>query len=363
MTQTSSQDISKLDRNFALGTVEGDVRWIDAHDLAVEGMGWPGESQPFTRLPDRAQPLVREPVWNLSRHSAGVRVRFMTDASTLFARWHLRNPNLAMNHMPATGVSGLDLYTHTHLGWRWTSVAIPSKFPENDGVLAKDLDPVTPGGNRLCMVYLPLYNGLERLQFGIRPDAKISPAPRVNGHDRPIVFYGTSITQGGCASRAGMGYPEIVSRWLDVPHINLGFSGNGKMEPEMAQLLAELDPRVFVLDPLPNNPPPDVAARLGPLVRTIRAARPNTPIVLVESVNFQNAHAVAEKRNVVREKNLVAWNIYGQLKAEGLTNLHHVPGANLLGDDGEGTVDGIHPTDVGFLRIAQTLKNVLKSLV
>ena len=120
MTQTSSSDITRFDKNFAIGTVEGDVRWIDALDLAIEGLGWPSESQPYTRLPDRAEKAVRPAVWGLSRHSAGVRVRFMTNATNISARWTLRNPNLAMNHMPATGVSGLDLYTLTNTGWRWT---------------------------------------------------------------------------------------------------------------------------------------------------------------------------------------------------------------------------------------------------
>jgi lysophospholipase L1-like esterase len=178
-----------------------------------------------------------------------------------------------------------------------------------------------------------------------------------------VVVYGTSIVQGGCASRTGMAYPAIVGRKLDWPMINLGFSGNGKTEPEMAALLAELDPAVYVLDSLPNLRPAEVGERVEPFIRVLRKAHPTTPIVLVENVAYTNAEFVESRRRSYTEKNAALRKIYEKLIAEGDRNLHYIPTAELLGDDGEGTVDGTHPTDLGFLRMSEPLVRVLRPLL
>src|SRR5688500_7367704 len=140
---------------------------------------------------------------------------------------------------------------------------------------------------REYMLYLPLYNGIESLHVGLPPGATLSPAPaRPAGRDKPIVIYGTSVTQGGCASRPGMAYPAILGRRLDREVINLGFSGNGRMEIEVARLLAELDASAFVIDCLANMDAATIEERAEPLVRTLREARPRVPIVLLGNVPY-----------------------------------------------------------------------------
>ena len=193
---------------------------------------------------------MRKPVWNLTRDSTGLCVRFVTDSPTIEARWTLNKALLAMPHMPATGVSGLDLYAKADDGkWRWLAVGQPKVSPTNSVRLVTGL----PKGPREYLLYLPLYNGVSSVEIGIPKDRQIAKAePRPEALRKPIVFYGTSITQGGCASRPGMVHTAILGRQLNRPVINLGFSGNGKMEPELADLLAELDPAVYVLDCLPN---------------------------------------------------------------------------------------------------------------
>jgi lysophospholipase L1-like esterase len=210
-------------------------------------------------------------------------------------------------------------------------------------------------------LYLPLYNGTRQLQIGVPAGAELEPAPQEQ--QKPICVYGTSIVQGGCASRPGLAYPAIVGRMLNRATINLGFSGNGQAEPEVAALLAELDPAVYVLDCLPNLQGPQVLERLGPLVEIIRAARPGTPVILLENIVYQDAWLKAARLERQESSNAALQTVFRQLQEAGVTGLHYVQGEALLGDDGEGTVDGTHPNDLGFMRMAEALAPVVRPLL
>ncbi|HSW00757.1 MAG TPA: SGNH/GDSL hydrolase family protein [Sedimentisphaerales bacterium] len=320
--------------------------WYDGRLVLLEGRGWEETESHYDRLPAKAKLVVRAPVWDLSRDSAGLCLRFATDAAAIRVRWTLRNGSLAMPHMPATGVSGIDLYCRTDRG-RWT-------FVQNGRPAAISNEAsfrVPPGAE--CMLYLPLYNGLESIAIGV-PKGKTLSRPAETS-SRPIVFYGTSITQGGCASRPGMACTAIVGRMLDVPVINLGFSGNGKMEPEMADLLAELDPAVYVIDCLWNMRPEEVSERLAPFVKKLRAARSDTPILLAEDSSVSNTTPT--------QKGAILRRIYEDLKAEGILNLHFLSNRDMLGADGDGAVDGCHPNDVGMLRQATVFSKALSGIL
>ena len=177
---------------------------------------------------------------------------------------------------------------------------------------------------------------------------------------KPIVFYGTSIVQGGCAARPGMAYPAILGRRFDRPTLNLGFSGNALSEPEMAGFFAELDPAVYVLDPLPNMTPAMVAERLERFVLILRAAHPATPIVLVEHVEYAEGDFVESRRERYAGDNAQLREIYRRLVKAGQRKLFYVPATKLIGTDGEATVDGTHPTDLGFVRMADAIEPVLR---
>ena len=329
--------------------------WYNLAKLNVEGKGWQKTKSLYDRLPATAEHVVREPVWDLAQDSAGLRYRFVTDADSLRARWKLRKPSLAMPHMAATGVSGLDLYVRDGDQWHWLAVGRPEKPEINEATLVTGLK----RGGREFMLYLPLYNGVDSVEIGVPADAKFESAPDRYGSMKPVVFYGTSILQGGCAARPGMAYPSIIGRMLDTPTINLGFSGNGKMEPEIAKLLAELDPSAYVLDSLPNLNPAETAERLDPFVRTLRDAHPLTPIVFVENVTYSNAPYLDDRRAKANEVNALLRREYDKMATAGDKNLYYVPSSHLLGADGEDTVDGTHPTDLGFLRMAQGIAPVL----
>ena len=334
---------------------ETNLRWRDARELIIEGKGWPDTKDSYDRLPARAEKLVRQNVWNLGHDSAGMCIRFVTDATTISARWTLRRESLAMPHMPATGVSGLDLYVRGQGHWHWVGNGRPAKTIE-EKVLVKGLKPA----RRECLLYLPLYNGVQEVKIGVPQGAALEPAdPRPAGV-KPIVFYGTSILQGGCASRPGMAYPAILGRRLDWPTINLGFSGNALSEPELAQLLAELDPAVYVLDPLPNMTAETVAERYEHFVRILREAHPGTPIEMVENVEYADGKFVEARQKRFAASNAKLGEIHKRLTKAGQKKLFYVSAPSLLGNDGEATVDGTHPTDLGFVRMADAIEPALR---
>jgi hypothetical protein len=150
---------------------------------------------------------------------------------------------------------------------------------------------------------------------------------------------------------------------FNFPHINLGFSGNGKMEPELADLLAELDPSVYVLDCLPNMNAAEVTARVEPFVKKLRAAHPRTPIVLVEDRTYADSFLITGKRERNETSRAALKAAYDRLRKSGVKDLHHLKGAELLGDDGEGTVDSSHPNDLGFMRQAEAHAKVLRPIL
>ncbi|APZ92657.1 SGNH/GDSL hydrolase family protein [Fuerstiella marisgermanici] len=334
-----------------------EIKWHDVQEWGVEGRAFNDTEKYFDRLPGRAKGVVRDAVWGLSRHSSGMMVQFRTDATEIHAHYKVTFRNLAMAHMPATGVSGLDLYARDDDGtWKWVAVVRPNAQEMNVS-LVNGLRP----GLRDYAVYLPLYNGTEFLKIGVPTDHKFEPiAPR---KEKPIVFYGTSITHGACASRPGMPHPAILGRRLDRPTINLGFSGNGKLEKEVGQFLVEIDPAVYVLDCLPNMVAKEVTARTVPIVKQLRAAHPDVPIVLVEDRTYSYSwiKPSSQKRNDTSRAAFKAE--YQKLLDAGVGNLSYVDGDLLLNQDRDDTTDGSHPSDLGFYNHAQVLEPVLKKAI
>lgn len=336
---------------------EGEIDWYDVKDIGVEGKGWTDTKRYFDRLPSKAQGMVREAVWNLSRHSAGMCMRFVSDSTNIYVRYSLYLERLAMSHMPATGVSGLDLYGNDDQGIdRWVAVVRPDK-KEIETAIAKDLAP----GSRRYTLYLPLYNGVDSLEVGIpKGESFEALAPR---KEKPILFYGTSIMHGACASRPGMAFPAILGRRLRRPTINLGFSGNGRMEAEIAALLAEQDPCAYVIDCLPNMNETTVSKRTVPLVKKLREAHDQTPILLVEDRSFTNTPFFPQRKSHHQKSRAALKKAHAELTDAGIANLYYMDGNYLLGEDGEGATDGSHPSDLGMIRYADAYEPVLRSIL
>jgi hypothetical protein len=338
---------------------EDEIAWHDVTAWGVEGRAWADLERVrwFDRLPAKAEGKVTAAVWNLGRDSAGMMVRFKTDAAAIHARWELLDAGLGMPHMPPSGVSGLDLYARDDEGhWRWAAATRPS----DQKMEAKLLGGIAPG-EREYAVYLPLYNGVESLAIGVPAGAKFEGlAPR---REKPLVFYGTSITQGACASRPGMAHPAILGRWFDRPVINLGFSGNGKMHAEVGELMAEIEAAVYIIDCLPNMNADAVSQRTVPLVKQLRVARPDTPILLVEDRRFASDWLTPGKAAFHDANHAALRQAFEALQKEGVTGLHYLEGDRLLGDDAESTTDASHPNDLGFYRQAKAFESVLDDLL
>lgn len=335
--------------------IEDNVAWYDVTEWGVEGRILPDQERLrwFDRFPATAEQTVTPNVWGLSRDSAGMLVRFTTDSPVIHVDYVLRSERLAMPHMPATGVSGVDLYARDDEGrWRWVQVTRPTgKWVKTE--LISGLAP----GPREFAAYLPLYNGVESMRIGVQPSASFHGlVPR----DKPIVFYGTSITHGACASRPGMVHTAILGRKLDHPVVNLGFSGNGRMDLAVADFLVQVDAAMYVIDCLPNMQPAEVTAKCEPLVRRIRESKPDTPIVLVEDRRFTNSWITPAKEKFHDDNHAALRAAYDRLVADGVGGLYYIAGDLLYGDDTEGATDASHANDLGFMRQAEAFEPVLR---
>lgn len=357
--KTTAPDTAKMDPAMAAskaGAATENLAWHDVTTWGVEGRILTDQARLrwFDRLPASAQGKVTTNVWNLSRDSAGMMARFKTDATAIHVHYKLSKDRLGMPHMPATGVSGVDLYARNEAGeWRWVQCTKPDK-QEMRAEIIKDLAP----GWREYALYLPLYNGIESLEIGVPPGAKFEGlAPR----PRPIVFYGTSITHGASASRPGMVHTAILGRRFDWPVVNLGFSGNGRMDKEVGDYLVQIDAAVYVIDCLPNMNPAQVREKCVPLVQQLRTAKPGIPIVLVEDRRYTNEWITPQKKKFHDDNHAALREAYAALQQAGVKNLHYISGDALYGTDSEGATDASHASDLGFMRQADVMAPVLRA--
>lgn len=330
------------------------LKYVDASNFPVIGKGFTDTQTRYERLPARLEKETRGPVWSLSKNCSGQAIRFRSNSPVIAAKWEVTK-DVVMNHFTMTGIKGLDLYALKDGEWQFVNSARP-KDKVTDAVIIQNM----PEEEVEYMLYLPLYDGLVSLEIGVKANSEIK-APVVNSPQvgKPIVFYGTSITQGGCASRAGMSYTNILSRKLDREVINLGFSGNGKLDLEIAEAMSEIDASCFVMDCLPNVNVEDINDRYVKFLEIIRSKHPETPVIMVENILYPHMYFDQNVFNTIKSKNERINKIYKTLKKEGDKNLYYVQADNLIGDNQEATVDGVHLTDLGFLSYAENIYPVL----
>lgn len=309
-------------------------------NVVVDGL-FPGT---FCRIDPAALPRIpSEGVRTLAWHTAGGTVRFRVPGGRFFVRMMLRYGS-DMSHMPRSGSGGLDVYCGSGFGRTFCAALRPaSSGPE---LVAGEIR--LPAGEEEALLHLPLYDGVKNLELGF-PEGVTPQPPTPYRVEEPVVFYGSSITQGGCASRPGNAYPAMISRMLDCSFRNLGFSGNAKGEPEMADYIAGLRMSAFVYDYDHNAPDVPWLARTHlPFLQRILAAQPELPVVLVSKPDFHNGSPAVNnaRRDVILRSFL--WARENGYRAE------FVDGAALFSGplSGDCTVDGCHPNDLGFSRMA-----------
>lgn len=325
----------------------------------VQNQAFANEIDGYDRLPERAQEVVRGPVWYLSQNSAGLAIYFYTNSPTIEVRYTTTTRSYAMYHMPATGVSGVDMYRIDNQGNSDFCFGGYS-FGSQVEYKYKDLADVSSEHGFEYHLYLPLYNGVKQLEIGVQEGAEFKFIPA--SQERPVVLYGTSIAQGGCASRPSMAWGSILQRALDVPVINLGFSGNGRLESEVIDFINEIDARLFILDCIPNlTSHKDVEYRVENAVKQIRSKH-DEPILLIEHPGYSNEATNNERRDMIESSNAASRKAYEKLKKEGVDELYYISKADLECPP-ETMVDYTHLTDLGMKQQATVVERKVRKIL
>ncbi len=339
--------LEEIDPNLKAVPLEDGLSFTDVRHTAAHIHGLvEGE---YARLPASVRTLANDKLLHLQTNTSGGRIRFITDSSRLGIRIHLSDSD-GLPHMAYSGYAGIDCY----LGFGDKSRYLATRWPALGSSLLATEVPLT-GQKELVTLYLPLYDGILSLEIGLEPEASLL-APPAYSIEMPIVFYGSSITQGGCAGRPSNTYCALLSRWLDSDFRCLGFSGCAKGELWMADYIANLPMSCFVYDYDHNSPSPEYLHRTHrPFLETILSRNPNLPVEALSRPNPDLTGPDGECRKIIQET--CAW-----AKAQG-AQIWFVDGDTLLGTKGREncTVDGIHPNDLGFWRMARTVYPYLKT--
>lgn len=353
-----SDSVAKIDKNFRAVTIgkKQKVNFFNAFAKPCEVTGfpwWDGKNGPYRIPAGFTFKEVNRGVLTLAHHSSGGAVRFVTNSPFIALRAVYKRFS-DMNHMPRSGSGGFDLYSVDEKGNEvYVSTINPGRVNDKKPLvqLFKYRMP-NQKAPRLYTIYLPLYSGVKELEIGIAPDAQMLPPPPQK-ISKPILFYGSSITQGGCASRPANNYTTMLCRAVDAPQINLGFSGSAKGETAMAEAISKLDLTLFVMDYDYNAPN---AAHLlkthEKFFQIIRKAQPELPIIILSRCSLmQDARRDAVKRT------------YDNAVKAGDKKVWFVDGSELFGEAGQNycTVDRCHPNDLGFYLMFRRLLPVVKA--
>jgi lysophospholipase L1-like esterase len=340
------------------------MRWVlpTNAELEINGLPWFRQNGgELYRLPIRSKSTFRKPVWSLATCPSGGRIRFRTDSPTLAIRLEYSSaPNMA--NMQAFGQTGVDAYVNG--AYMVTAIADKEAKPGKVYEIVLYDFSKAPRTEREVTLYLPLYKPVKVLGIGVEEHAKILKA-KPFAVANPIVFYGTSITQGGCASRPGMSYQAILGRQLNVDFVNLGFSGNGLGEPELARAVCEIDASCYVLDFGANHKTFEAMTNVyAPFLDAVRHAHPTTPIVVMTPLYTSREKRMASLGLDWSARRKFIEGLVRERQKAGDQKLFVVDGANLLGTTpDDGLVDGGHPNDLGFYWMAQNLAPEFKKVL
>ena len=345
-------------------SASAEIIWHSADTLPLLGKAIDDASaaKRYQRLPDSLESKVKRPaLFGLGKNTAGMAVRFASNSPSIGAKWQSSFKNM-MNHQTPTGTRGLDLYMLQPDGtWTFANSARPDINNKTTATnIIANMDPEW----REYLLYLSLYDGIDSLFVGVEDGYELrQPSIALPSESRPVIMYGTSILQGGCANRPGMAHTNILERRLNREVINLGFSGNGQLDLEVAEVIAAVpDPGLIVLDFVPNVNEAQIDTLMIPFFEIIRSAHPEVPFIFVEDPDFPHKRFDKKAREQVDRRNAMMKERYEKLAAK-YGNLHYVPADLIIGTDHEATVDGIHFTDLGFVRFADHLEPLMRRVM
>ncbi|RDW20662.1 SGNH/GDSL hydrolase family protein [Oceanobacillus chungangensis] len=340
---------------------ENQLTWYSPKEypFQINGFAWFKQENMYRRLPKQLVPGFPSRVNELANNTSGGQIRFKTNAVKLSIKAELSEP-ATMGHMTAVGQCGFDLYIGEPGKQQYFSSAIP---PIQETSYESILWDFTGEPNQLREVTInfPLYQGVSKVLIGVDPDASIE-LPTPYDSKKRVLFYGTSITQGGCASRPGMSYTNILSRRFHLEHINLGFSGSGKGEKDVVLTIREIEnPACFVIDYEANVTPEEYDATLVPFIQLFREYHPFVPIIVISRI-YHAQNIIPKLNNDFMKRRNHSESTVEELKRNGDDRIMFVDGSTLLGERWhECTVDGSHPNDLGFMNMANGLEIPLRS--
>lgn len=337
------------------------VKWynpLSFGDNIVHGRGWNNDN--YNRLPPSAKEVVRDKVWSLSTESAGLYLVFKTNATDIQIKYKVSG-GYSMPHMPNTGVSGLDLYALNSSEPYWCK----GDFAFNGDTIRYNYQNLIINeqtGENTFELFLPLYNSVKHLEIGIDHNASFEFIESTN--NKPIIAYGTSITQGACASRPGMAWTNILIRKLNEPLINLGFSGNGQLEPELFNLMSEIEAKLFIIDCMPNMTEERTELIYDRVISGVNILRKTStaPILLVEHDGYMGFNMNKKLESNYVKTNIELHKAYKKLLKDGVKNIFYLSHSELnLSPDSQ--VDGTHASDLGMQEYATAYEKKIRKIL
>lgn len=295
-------------------------------------------------------------VKQLYTHSAGLYVTFNTNSTQIRAKW-CTSPAKTYNNLAAIAFEGMDLYIKRDGKWVYAGVGRPGAQDCAESTLVAEMDT----GQKECLLYLPLYDSTDKLEIGVDSTADFEFSASPFNHRIPV--YGTSIVHGASASRPGLAYPARLSRMSGLDFINLGISGSAKMEPQVADMIADMQMDALIIDCVPNCSPDNITERTAAFIQKIRSEHPDIPIIAIEGAFFESGNF---NRKIAEDMHLRNKRFREEIAKLQKSDPHLflIGAEGLMGDDHEGTIDGTHPNDLGFDRMIQKIlpatKNILK---
>ena len=349
--------IEEIDKNLKIETKfpENDIVWYDSNDAIFAKYGLINSDNGFLRMPKDVANKVSDGVTALCADTSGVRIRLCTDSPYIALKAVF--PYLTrFSHMPITGTGGFDLYREIGSQQFFVGTFVPPINADN-GFESFMHTGNTSGKTIDYIINFPLYNPVTKLYIGLKENCKIETSNKYI-NDKPVVFYGSSITQGGCASRPGNSYQNFLSRALNMDYFSLGFSGSARGEKEIAEYMAELQMCAFVSDYDHNAPDPEHLKRTHfALYQTVRDKNPELPYIMITHPS-ERINEPVNRRKIIMESYLKALN-------NGDKNVYYIDGDSLFAgyEFDSCTVDGCHPNDLGFYRMAQGILPIMKEIL
>jgi len=329
-------------------------KYVAAESLTIGGKMMPTQ-HPFQRVDTVKHSGLPARLKQLFTHGAGMFIAFKSNTASISLKWCVTNAK-PLPYMTSFSNKGFDLYVKQNDKWQFAGVA-PSTATCSEKNIIADMGEE----EKEFILYLPVYDETRSLEIGVEKKADIKPIP--DPFKKRILIYGSSIVQGAGTSRSGMTYPAQLTRQTGLNFINFGLSGMAKMEPEVADIVASVEADAYILDCVPNSAPSIIKERTANLVKTIREKHPKTPIIVMQSIIREGGYANKRVGKYVKDQNVAIQNEVMNLLNGGMKDLYFITSEQLLGNDHEGSIDGTHPNDLGYFRMASTLKNEILQIL